>query len=198
MRSAVAFAALAGAVVGFGGGELLHSRDGDRAAVGERAAPDSSTARFQECAARLDSIDARMAKLAAPAAAPARVEAEETGRSRIEERLAAIEAALVRIADRMATTVAKSNDPPRHAKDVAAVDRLVEVEFSKQLEGRHDHLGYTADRLYDRYGAPDYAFLDPADSGLLRWVYNESNSKRGVIFYVRGGVVVNEDPFQSR
>jgi hypothetical protein len=39
---------------------------------------------------------------------------------------------------------------------------------------------------------------DPGDAGIQRWSYSESNGDRGVIFDLRSGVVVNEDPYQQQ
>lgn len=202
MRSAVGLGALTGVAIGFASGEFVGSRDAGRAAVGDTAAPEASAARFGECVARLDAINGQLARIATlPAAAPAapsRIAADVPDASRLEERLVAIEAAIGRIGIRPSAAAVNLETPPRHAKEVAAVDALFEAENRKRLVYRDDHLGYTADRLYDRYGTPDHVMQDPGDAGVLRWSYAESSDKRGVIFYLRAGVVVAEDPYQQQ
>jgi hypothetical protein len=163
-------------------------------------------ARSQLCVERLAEIEERLAALAAsstvtsesavPAASadPVRVVDETPSMRRLEERLTKIEAVLERLAASSTGSARGREDPPRRAKDVAAVDRLFEAEHAKRMSKRDDHLGYTPDRLYDRYGAPDSVQLM---GDTLRWTYIESLGTRGVIFYLRGGVVTNEDPFEQ-
>lgn len=198
MRSAwtVAGAAgIAGLALGFGGGVLLGPRGEERLPPRDVAAAGGTADRAGEWLARLDAIDARLerlATLAVPAAAPSRVAAEPITPG-ILERLAAIEAALGRLASTTVAPAKGRDDPPRAARDATLFDRLFEAEYAKRQVRRDDHLGYTADRLYDRYGAPDYIYADPNDtSKRVTWAYKDSNGARGVNFWLQNGLVVDE------
>jgi hypothetical protein len=197
MRSAVLISGLVGALAGIAGDHLLRSHGGEPAPARDAAARDAAADRWEQCSARLNAIDDRLEKIAAAPAAPSRTDAGEAIAAKLEERLAALEAAIGRLAAPPTAAAARLEQPPRHAKEVAAVDRLYEAESAKRQARRDDHLGYSADRLYDRYGAPDSVVQDPGEAGVQRWIYSESNGDRGVIFYLRAGVVVNEDPYQQ-
>jgi hypothetical protein len=198
MRAAVLISGLVGALAGIAGDQLLHSHEVATPPAQESAARDAAAGRWEQCIARLDAIDARLEKFAVAPAAPTRTDAGDSLAPRFEERLAAIEAAIDRIGAPAAAAAAKWETPPRHAKDVVAVDRLYEAEQAKKLDHRDDHLGYSADRLYDRYGAPD-SVEHPANDPLAQWwVYVESQGKRGVYFQLRGGVVEREWAYEQR
>jgi len=194
MRASALIAGVFGVLAGFGAAVMFAPRGEERATSRDAAPASGAPPTWRECLARLDAIDARLAALAVPAAAPARVAVDETSGARLEERLAAIEAALANLATARDTATKRREESPRHEKEVAAVDRLFEAEYAKRLGRRDDHLGYTADRLYDRYGAPDYVTFD-SNERITRWTYNDSSASRGVIFYLRDGLVVNEDPW---
>ncbi|HET6163675.1 MAG TPA: hypothetical protein VFG37_08405 [Planctomycetota bacterium] len=196
MRASAVIAGVLGAAAGYGAAVWIPSRAAEPPPPIE-AAPTGATAnRWNDCLARLDAIDARLATLSAPAAAaavPTRVAAEEPGAARIEERLAAIEATLGQLVASMASSKRGRDDPPRAARDGAVFDRLFEAEYAKRQVRRDDHLGYTAERLYDRYGAPDFIHADPKDeTRYVTWGYNDSNGSRGVTFGLRNGLVVDE------
>jgi hypothetical protein len=194
MRVAVVIAGVVGALLGFGAARLVSDTSSDgagrRESAGGGATPD-----FAPLLARLDAIDGRVAQLAARAPEPART-ADPTGsRSDVDARLAAIETALTRLADAEQKGAPELPDaPPRRPKEIAAIDRLYLAEDAKRQIRRDDHLGYTPGRLYERYGAPD-SINDEADQ--QKWMYADTTGKRGVIFYLRKGVVVNEDPWRQ-
>jgi len=190
MRPSALIAGFVGVAVGLGGGMLLPSQAAERGAPSEAVPASGAPSRWNECLARLDAIDARLASLVAPASAPVRAPDETPAARRLDERLAAIEAALANLATTEVAKAKSREESPRRAKDVAAVARLFEMELGKERKRTDDHQGYTADRLYDRYGAPDLIERGGDDAAIQRWVYFESREERAVYFELRNGVVV--------
>jgi hypothetical protein len=158
-------------------------------------------ARSQLCVERLAEIEKRLEALAATSAVPSesavpaalaepvRAVDEMPSTRRLEARLTAIEAVLERLAAPSTGSVRSREDPPRRPKDPAAIARLYEVEHGKQRQRTDDHQGYTAERLYERYGAPDAIERVGDKPTIQRWVYFETSDDHGVYFELNNGVV---------
>jgi hypothetical protein len=199
MRPAIVAAGLLGLALGFGGGRLFPppAPAGDDA----RSTPAPSVAdRWDECFARLDALAVNVAQSAtAIHAEPAatRVAVADEPSHRVEQRLDLIEAALSKIAAAGQARALPASDLPRRAKETSAIDRLYQLESADRSKRFTDHLGYTAERLYDRYGAPD-AIERPESQNVANqfWVYLESQGDRGIYFALRDGVVEREWTFR--
>lgn len=191
MRASALIAGVLGVAAGFGAEVILAPRGDQRAPTQEAAPASGAPSSWRDCLARLDAIDAKLALLAVTAAAPSRVAADEPSGASIEQRIAAIEAALAQLAEKR-TAAAKVDDAsPRRPKDAAAIARLYEVEHGKMPERADDHQGLSADRLYDRYGAPDLIEGAGSDKSTKQfWVYFDSSDDHGIYFELQNGVVV--------